>query len=155
MANNSSNSKLFSELFTSLTQAVIQNRSLDDLELTRLQMVALQTINKHAGITMSQLSALLGIKKSQLTGIVNVLEKRGLAQREHNPENRRVVNVQRTDKGQAVIAKNVRLIEARTSAGLNTLDEVEQQSLIKHLQISIDLMNKAGIIHADGADHHQ
>lgn len=148
---SNSNSKQFGRLFMILTQTVIQSRTLDNLGLTRLQAMALRSVNKQPGITMTQLAKLIGITSPQLTRIISTLEDRDLVQREHNVDNRRIVNVQQTKKGRAVIDESTKLIDQRTKEQLSSLSEQDQLALIHHLQESIRLMDKAQIIKVD--DH--
>lgn len=146
MTNDQTETRAFTQLFSSLAQVMMQNRSHDHLGLTRLQGMALRFVNAQPGITMTELAMQIGITNPQLTRIVTTLEGRGLMRREHNPQNRRVVNVQSTDKGVALIAQNVKAVAARYDRALQTLTPAEQQALIKDLQASMRLMKKAGII---------
>ncbi|BAP84857.1 transcriptional regulator [Paucilactobacillus hokkaidonensis JCM 18461] len=146
MEDNSNNSELFGQLFMTLTQAITQNRSLEEFGLTRLQAITLRNVYQQPGITMTQLAKLIGITSPQLTRIVSTLEDRDLVYRQHNEENRRIVNVQRTKKGESVVKEHMTLIEQRIQHHMETLAISDQQALVEHLRESIRLMEKAHII---------
>lgn len=146
MAENKTDTRTFTQLFSALAQEMVQNRSQNSLGLTRLQGLALRSVNQRPGITMTELAQQIGITNPQLTRIVTTLEDRGLVKREHNPENRRVVNVQSTEQGVALIAQNVEAVAARYDQALQTLTPAEQTTLVRDLQTSMRLMKKAGIL---------
>ncbi|KRN18681.1 MarR family transcriptional regulator [Lacticaseibacillus camelliae] len=146
MAENKTDTRTFTQLFSALAQEMVQNRSQNGLGLTRLQGLALRSVNQRPGITMTELAQQIGITNPQLTRIVTTLEDRGLVKREHNPENRRVVNVQSTEQGVALIAQNVEAVAARYDQALQTLTPAEQTTLVRDLQTSMRLMTKAGIL---------
>ena len=146
MAFLTDNSQLFTQLFAELSNAMMQNRSLDEMELTQLQGMTLRSINKHSGLTMTALAKQIGVTKSQLTRIVDTLEDRGLVQRVHNADNHRVVNVEKTVAGVQLIQQNIQAVAQRYERQLRTLGSQEQAQLIADLQNALDLLNKAGIL---------
>ncbi|WP_083220023.1 MarR family winged helix-turn-helix transcriptional regulator [Secundilactobacillus paracollinoides] len=146
MTKETLNTKTFGQLFTIYTQAFLQNRSIDDLGMTRLQAMALRNVFENSGMTMTQLAQVIGISSSQLTRLVATLEERGLVARKRNPENRRVVNVYRTEKGAALVKGHLDLTENRLAGYLTRLDAADQEKLIAYMRGSIELMVKAGII---------
>ncbi|GAX01579.1 MarR family winged helix-turn-helix transcriptional regulator [Secundilactobacillus silagei] len=149
MAANADNALELERLFTDLTQAITQNRTLDEFGLTRLQAMTLKNVYSRIGISMSQLAEVTGISRAQLTRLIAVLEKRNLVERRHNADNRRVVNVYGTEHGKKVIHEHRQLIAGRIQAHMETLSVTEQTALTHHLQEMIRLMIKAGIITPD------
>lgn len=137
------------QLFADLTQAITQNRTLDEFGLTRLQAMALKNVYSRQGISMSQLADITGISRAQLTRLIATLEKRQLVERRHNEDNRRIVNVYGTKQGKTTIRKHSQLIADRIQAHTETLSADEQAALTHHLKETIRLMIKAGIITPD------
>ena len=146
METNTNSGDAFGKLFLAFAQVISQNRSLEDFELTRLQAITLRNVYRHSGMTMTELAIAIGITRPQLTRIINTLEKRGLVHRKRNEDNRRIINVQRTKKGQSVGKAHMDLIQSQIESRVALLDSNDQKSLVHHLEESIRLMEKAGII---------
>ncbi|WP_437114880.1 MarR family winged helix-turn-helix transcriptional regulator [Streptomyces longispororuber] len=77
---------------------------------------------------MRMLAELLACDASNMTGIVDRLEKRGLVRREPSPGDRRVKNVVLTTEGERAVDR-IRANMRTTREGLETLDEQEQATL--------------------------
>ena len=142
METNTNSGDAFGKLFLAFAQVISQNRSLEDFELTRLQAITLRNVYRHSGMTMTELAIAIGITRR----IINTLEKRGLVHRKRNEDNRRIINVQRTKKGQSVVKAHMDLIQSQIESRVALLDSNDQKSLVHHLEESIRLMEKAGII---------
>ncbi|MGC0327386.1 DNA-binding MarR family transcriptional regulator [Streptomyces sp. SAI-170] len=82
---------------------------------------------------MRVLAAILTCDASNMTGIVDRLEKRGLVQREPSPTDRRVKNVVITTEGERVIDV-IRGKMHTTRAGLDRLDDEERSTLYALLE---------------------
>ncbi|MFE1310606.1 MarR family winged helix-turn-helix transcriptional regulator [Streptomyces sp. NPDC058755] len=78
--------------------------------------------------SMSVLATTLTCDASNMTGIIDRLEKRGLVRREPSPSDRRVKNVLLTAEGEQVIDV-IRGKMNNTLAGLNRLSQQEQDTL--------------------------
>ncbi|WP_225834550.1 MarR family winged helix-turn-helix transcriptional regulator [Streptomyces sp. NK08204] len=83
--------------------------------------------------SMSALATTLTCDASNMTGIVDRLEKRGLVQREPSPSDRRVKNVVLTSEGKRVIDV-IRGKMHHTLDGLDRLDEQERTTLYALLE---------------------
>ncbi|MFH8804222.1 MarR family winged helix-turn-helix transcriptional regulator [Streptomyces sp. NPDC017936] len=83
--------------------------------------------------SMSVLATTLTCDASNMTGIIDRLEKRGLVRREPSPSDRRVKNVLLTDEGERVIDV-IRGKMHHTLAGLSRLSEQEQDTLYALLE---------------------
>ncbi|MFD6551033.1 MarR family winged helix-turn-helix transcriptional regulator [Streptomyces sp. NPDC058398] len=82
---------------------------------------------------MRALATILTCDASNMTGIIDRLEKRGLVQREPSPTDRRVKNVVLTAEGERVIDV-IRAKMDTTRAGLNRLSEDERDTLYTLLE---------------------
>ncbi|MGW2746281.1 MarR family winged helix-turn-helix transcriptional regulator [Streptomyces sp. NPDC001450] len=83
--------------------------------------------------SMSVLATTLTCDASNMTGIIDRLEKRGLVRREPSPSDRRVKNVLLTAEGEQVI-EVIRGKMNNTLAGLNKLSQQEQDTLYALLE---------------------
>ncbi|MFI0968130.1 MarR family winged helix-turn-helix transcriptional regulator [Streptomyces sp. NPDC021080] len=82
---------------------------------------------------MRALATILTCDASNMTGIIDRLEKRGLVRREPSPTDRRVKNVVLTDEGERVIDV-IRAKMHATRAGLDRLSDEEQDTLYTLLE---------------------
>ncbi|MEU3842787.1 MarR family transcriptional regulator [Streptomyces sp. NPDC028635] len=98
-----------------------------DENLTASQGKTLNVLRRGPA-SMSTLATTLTCDASNMTGIVDRLEKRGLVRREPSASDRRVKNVVLTEEGERVIDV-IRGNMHRTLAGLDRLDEQEQGAL--------------------------
>src|SRR5262249_57374409 len=71
----------------------------------RAERLAMLRLQRHAERTMSELAEVLGAPLSTASGIGERLARRGLVHRQRRPEDRRVVAVRLTRKGEAAAGK--------------------------------------------------
>jgi DNA-binding MarR family transcriptional regulator len=83
-----------------------------ELNLTVPQLKSLFFISNQRGTNPRKLAAALGVTPPNVTGIVDRLVEQGLLVRRGNPEDRRVLVLQATEKGEAILSD---LRERRTS----------------------------------------
>ncbi len=76
-----------------------------DLNLTIAQLKSLFFIAEEGSTNFRRLAAALGVTPSNMTGIVDRLVKQGLVSRQESPEDRRMLLLETTDKGRALLAK--------------------------------------------------
>jgi DNA-binding MarR family transcriptional regulator len=75
-----------------------------DLNLTIAQVKSLILIAHEGSTNTKTLAEELGVTPSNVTGIVDRLVKQGLVSRQENPEDRRMLQIRVTDKGEAILA---------------------------------------------------
>lgn len=100
--------------------------------VTVAQAYTLLTLPSAVSITMNDLSAKMELASSTMTRMVDQLVAKGLVERQHDEEDRRVVWVKLTVKGQAV---------------QHTLDEA-QRELFQGPLSQVGEEERAGILHA-------
>lgn len=101
------------------------------LEMSTPQLKALLLISEESGIRMRELARRLGGSFSNATVLVDRLVERGLVERLPEPQDRRVVLVRATEKGQHIIeqlvtswrALSAPLLEALAPEDLATVSE--------------------------------
>ena len=74
----------------------------DDLGLSMAQLDVLRRLHTHGPTPMRQLAASMSCEPSNLTGLVDKLEARGLVERRADPDDRRVRLLALTDEGAGV-----------------------------------------------------
>lgn len=88
--------------------------------------------------TMSEIAAVLHCDNSNVTGIVDVLEERGLAERRLSEADRRVKLIALTAEGRRVRARLKRAVE-KPPAWLESLPEADRKSLRDLLRRATDV----------------
>ena len=108
-----------------------------ELDLSPAQCHLLNLIEPDRPLPMGQLAGALACDASNVTGLVDRLESRGLVQRRPSPEDRRVKVLSLTPMGARLRAA---LLERMTSAPptLSRLSAEEQQALVKLLRRLIE-----------------
>nr|WP_279288980.1 MarR family transcriptional regulator [Anaerosolibacter carboniphilus] len=109
----------------------IFNRNLESYfskwSLTSSQILVLSLLYNHLELRISEIASSIGLPDSNVSGIIDRLEKAGYVERSRNTKDRRVVNVKLTDK----------VNEIKNEFDLN-LEEYFQQLLEKNTQKEID-----------------
>lgn len=122
---------------------VFNNRSNENIRsfgLTGAQFGALECLGHKGPMTLGELSRKMLVSGGNTTCIVDNLEKEGLAEREHSTEDRRVIVVQLTAKGQALFQKIFPTHAEHVSGLTSVLTEEEQAqlgALLKKLGLGI------------------
>jgi DNA-binding MarR family transcriptional regulator len=101
-----------------------------DRQLPRSEMMALLLLQRHGERTMSELAEVLGAPLSTASGIGERLARRGLVQRQRRPEDRRVVVVRLTRKGETAAGKLREQIDGLLRRVAGALTEEEQAQLL-------------------------
>ena len=99
-------------------------------QLPRSELLALLLLQRHGERTMSELAELLGAPLSTASGIGERLARRGLVHRHRKPEDRRVVVVRLTRKGETAAGKLREQFEGIMRRVAEALTEDEQAQLL-------------------------
>jgi len=109
----------------------------EEFELSPVQCHLLHLIEPERPLPMGRLAQTLACDASNVTGLVDRLEARGLVQRRQSPGDRRVKVIQLTPTGSRV---RTQLLRRATSASrpLARLSAAQQRSLVKILEALVD-----------------
>jgi DNA-binding MarR family transcriptional regulator len=106
----------------------------ENVKVTTAQAGILFLIKQKSGQSMSELSQILSVDNSTLTGLVDRLERAGFVRRNSNPDDRRALNIDITEAGIRELEKAkvvIRRINEEIKAGFS---EQEMDSFKKVLQ---------------------
>ncbi|HEX9563343.1 MAG TPA: MarR family transcriptional regulator [Gemmatimonadaceae bacterium] len=97
--------------------------------LTGPRLSALSVVVFTGPLTLSELAAAEQVKPPTMTRLVQALEREGLVRRVGDPDDRRIVRVRATPRGQAVLAQGRARRVARLATPMAHLDPTEQDTL--------------------------
>jgi len=102
------------------------------LSLVHLNLLMLLRFN--GPLTMSRLAELLDVSVASATGIVDRMEKKGVIERRRSDEDRRVVEVSVTDKGQQVFTTMQAERQANMMRMISKISDADLRALLKGLR---------------------
>jgi DNA-binding MarR family transcriptional regulator len=115
-----------------------------DSGLTITQLRSLFLIVNKGSTNFRKLAGALGVTPSNVTGIVDRLEEQGLVSRTQNPEDRREMTLQATDKGKALVS-NLKDAEIKQMTQiLSLLSLAELSALVQGLSAFIRAADSYG-----------
>lgn len=120
-------------------------------KVTAPQLLCLLTIVNEGSLHLSTLSKQVFLSASTVVGILDRLEEKGLITRQRDYKDRRLINIQATPKGKALIAQAPSPLPTALAESLQQLPELEQATIALSLQRVVDLMEERYIHNAAGA----
>jgi DNA-binding MarR family transcriptional regulator len=105
-----------------------------ELSLTIAQLKSLFFISNEGGTNFTKLAQALRVTPSNVTGIVDRLVGQGLVSRRENPENRRMLVLQSTERGEALLASLRERKVEQLSELLSSLSEEQLSTLAQGLR---------------------
>lgn len=114
---------------------------LSEFSLTASQYVVLELLNDEDGISLSLLGRRLYFDNPTITGIIDRLERDGLAERQRTAEDRRVINIVLTQKGRDVISKVSDIAETINRDAMTEMNRQQEAQFIASLNLIWKKMN--------------
>jgi len=105
------------------------------------QLYCLLTLNDHGPLPPSQIARHILVKSSTVTGIVDRLEQKGLVQRVRNSRDRRVINIELTEKGRALARNAPPPIQRTIMDGLKRVSDGQLTEITRGLKLLTDMMD--------------
>ena len=96
------------------------------LDLPTLQVKSMFFITNHGSTNFKNLAATLRVTPSNLTGVIDRLVEQGLVSRTENPEDRRMMVLKATEKGESLVSE---LRERRLSYLTKALNDLTPEEL--------------------------
>jgi len=81
-------------------------------------------------VSQNEMADLCGLDPSSLVAVLDGLERRGLLQRQRNPNDRRVQWVQRTEKGERLFARALPRAQRAEAQQLEALSAADQHQVV-------------------------
>lgn len=105
--------------------------TMDEMELTPPQLHALLWLGHDGPLTMGDLARRSGITEKTITGVVDRLERLGLAERVRGEADRRVVRARLTRKGSNTYRRIDGLMREKLQRLLSRLDAADRRDLFR------------------------
>lgn len=105
-----------------------------ELELTGPQLHALMWLGHDGPLTMGELAHRLGVTEKGVTGVGDRLEEHGFCQRERDTEDRRVVRLRLTGKGEEFFELAHQRVEKKLGFLLDALTAADRDALFRILE---------------------
>lgn len=103
-------------------------------ELSRQELIAVRLLGFHGRRTMTKLAEEAGVAAATMTGIVDKLVGRGLVERQRRQDDRRVVEVTLTPRGEEAFADSFELHMRLAREILMALGGQEQEAMLASLR---------------------
>jgi len=100
-------------------------------DLTSDQHYTLRYMNQVGTCTSSELAEVFDVKKSAITAIINRMWEKGLIKRTRDENDRRVVYLTLTDKGNELFQKTEERVHKLVESLINKFDQMEIQQFIE------------------------
>ncbi|MFJ3330235.1 MULTISPECIES: MarR family winged helix-turn-helix transcriptional regulator [Enterococcus] len=140
------NMAVFAEIFSLMGNILFEEIGLEDLKLTKMEILELVVISSNEGITMSELAQQIGTSKVQISRSISGLEKAGFVVRKTNGVNRRNVNVYLEEAGKQLFVQKKKQVEERLNAKTAQMAAEDIQQLSQSLTEAVGILRKYDIL---------
>ncbi len=113
--------------------------------LTGPQLWAIKTIAQEAPIMVSEIARRMYLHPATVVGILDRLEKQGLVIRVRSTEDRRVVRVELTGQGRALVKKSPEVAQGLLVAGLEKLSSNKLENIARALDQMAEILGAQNI----------
>jgi DNA-binding MarR family transcriptional regulator len=141
------NSKKFLEEFFKLSRCLKEkNFYKNDLtELSILQLHALIYVKEHEHAQMNEIAKHFKIELSSATSLVNKLCTMELVSRETDPQDRRLVRIQLTEKGKKLLQDAMEVRVKKIESMLSSLSEKDTNELLRIMETLNERIEEANL----------
>jgi DNA-binding MarR family transcriptional regulator len=123
------------ELMPAISREFLRSQTMDfyKVKITLPQCVILGTLDKNEESNMSELAKGMNVTTAAMTGVIDRLVRDGYVTRENDPDDRRVIKVRLTAKGDKVAKMLHEHRRQMTMKLLGVLSEQEREDYLKIL----------------------
>ena len=130
------------EIFPICQKFLLNTIDIPSMDLTKTQILILFALSGGRPLNMSQLSSYLASSKEQATRAVSPLVKDEYVTRFRSDENRKMVYVKLTDKGNQLILKEKALVKDYLSKRFESLSKEDQESFHQSLSNILTILKQ-------------
>lgn len=108
--------------------------------ITIPQVICLREVHEHGPLTLGELTKVVGLTNSTVTGIVDRLEKQDLLQRIRTSSDRRQIHLRMTDKGIQFLTNIPTPVPEQFVQGINNFSSEEVERIVWAVDELADLL---------------
>ncbi|BDC18606.1 MarR family transcriptional regulator [Acidianus sp. HS-5] len=123
--------RIMSIIYKEINREALKRIGEGDLSALDVGIIKMLSISPY---TPAKLASILGVSKSAMTYAVDRLERLGLVMRVRSEKDRRIIQLELTEKGKEILVKAEKIYADVTKEKLNVLTEDEINTLINILQ---------------------
>ena len=113
---------------------IYSNRLKEKYGLNSSQLTCLDFLNRSGSQSISELGKQMDLSPSMLTNIIDQLENRMLVKRVRSDKDRRVIKIEMTEHGQAILKQAPTFLHKKLEHNLSKLSNKEKGSILVSLQ---------------------
>ncbi len=110
-------------------------------QISAAQLNCILTLYEHGPLPLSQIAKHMMVKSSTVTGVVDRLEKKGLAGRMRNSPDRRVITIQLTEAGKNLAQNAPPPIQQKIIDGLKQTENAKKEQIVSSLNMLTDMLD--------------
>lgn len=110
-------------------------------QVSTAQLNCILTLYEYGPLPPSQIAKHMMVKSSTVTGVVDRLEKKGIAERMRNSPDRRVINIQLTETGKKLAENAPPPIQQKIIDGLKQTDNNKVEQIVSSLNILTSMLD--------------
>ena len=110
-------------------------------QISAAQLNCILTLYDYGPLPPSKIADHMMVKSSTVTGVVDRLEKKGLAERMRNSPDRRVINIQLTKAGKELAQNAPPPIQQKIIDGLKKTEAAKKEQIVRSLNILTDMLD--------------
>lgn len=122
------------EVFTMSQRLILNSLDYKQARFTKYQLYLMLTLVRRKSLTMGQAASCIGCSKEQATRLVKALEEDGYVERIHCEENRKLVYIHLTGKGQEVMSCEKTAAREKLKKDLDGLSEEEKDVFFQSMR---------------------
>jgi len=110
-------------------------------QISAAQLNCILTLYEYGPLPPSKIADHMMVKSSTVTGVVDRLEKKGLAERMRNSPDRRVITIQLTDAGKQLAENAPPPIQQKIIDGLKNIGNAKKEQIVRSLNILTNMFD--------------
>jgi len=110
-------------------------------QVSAAQLNCILTLYKYGPLSPSKIANHMMVKSSTVTGVVDRLEKKGLAERMRNSPDRRVITIQLTEAGKKLAQHAPPPIQQKIIDGLKQTETAKKEQIVRSLNVLTDMLD--------------
>lgn len=114
-------------------------------QISAAQLNCILTIYEHGPLPPSKIAQHMMVKSSTVTGVVDRLEKKGLAERMRNSPDRRMITIQLTETGKKLAENAPPPIQQKIIDGLKKTDDAKKEQIVSSLNMLTGMLDVQGL----------